>query len=360
MTGRIAMMLPWLLIAGGTFIIQYHSMEFWSVNVNQSIGWVWSVVIEAGSLWLWYRPGIASRALGLAASLLLLAGPLYQIGGVAVKADAQARASAAHHALQLAQYREKVAQYKGQLKSDKDTVRVGRAENAHAAQTAHARLAQDARLVRAYMENSRKRVGWLPAIQKLQKRMDREQGRIDVLNKQAMRRINIPHRTPPNPPVSVANKGVSVILLVLLQALGLMLIQLTNILAITHISRNMRTRSISAPYMRGCADNAHLCANDTKIPESNADNHASENVTAQLTAHQPRTLCADLRGLAQEVRDWMEREGVSIAGASLNFGVSRQNLSCLLRWEEPGDRKPSGKAMEKVRVEMEQKQEIAL
>jgi len=327
MMGKLASMLPWLLIGGGTFIIQYHSMEFWSINVNQYIGWVWSLVIEGGSLWLWYRPGLASRTLGMAASILLLAGPLYQIGGQAVMAGARAKAS--EDAAQAAR---------------KASAQV-RAITAQTAQTAHARLAQDARLLRAYMENSRKRVGWLPAIQSLQKRMDTEQARLNTLNAKLSNLINKPGK----PYEYVANKGVSVVLLVFLQALGLILIQVTNILAIAHISRKARGPTISAHYVRNRAHNAHLWLKQTKTRNNEPDNPP----LAQKPAQTAQDDCAVLRGLAQSAHGWIKQERLSIAGAALKLGVERQNLSYLLRWEAPGDRKPTGLILEKIRAGVE-------
>lgn len=270
-------LLPIILILGGTGIIQWHSIAFWSDNVDQQIGWAWSIMIEAAGLWLWYRPDIPSRTLGLLASLLLLAGPLYQIATPALDSHAQAKAI--------------------------------EAARVQSVQAVHAQLALDAQLMHTYAQNSQKRTGWLPAIQGLQQRMDAARKKLATMTA--------------NKTETVAGQGFTVYALVILQALGLILIQISNVLAITHISgraRGMHT------YAQPCTVDAHI---EAEAEEQEPD----------------RAPCADeyaqLRKLAAQVRDWIDREGMSVAAAATRLGVDRPNLSYLLRWEKPGDRKPA-------------------
>jgi len=352
MRERFSSMLPWLLIGGGTFIIQWHSIAFWTEHVNASIGWVWSIVIEAGSLWLWYRPNIASRMLGLAASVLLLAGPLYQIGGQAIKANERSQIDASKHAIAEVQYKSEVSQYKLRQAAAKDVLTRHHEATAQTAQMVRAQIAQDAQLLLTYARNSKKRTGWLPAIEKLQRRMDTERARLAGLNKQLETVPDVIHIKAPRPPEYVVSKGFSVVLLVLLQAFGLTLIQVTNILAITYVSKKMRARTISAPYVRGCADNAHLCAEQANMEDNCLHDQASAHPSAQ-------DRCATLRAIARNVRGWMDHEHLSIASAAMRLGVGRQDLSYLMRWKTTGDRKPPDGVIEKIREVIVQQEAAA-
>lgn len=281
--GRI--LVPALLIGGGTGLIQYHSIGFWSDHVSHAIGWFWSVTIEAAGLWLWYRPGLPSRVLGLVASMLLLSGPLYQIAAPAIASSdmEQARAEAS-------------AQYAQRLRTE---------------------LAQDAQLVRTYAQNSQHRQGWLPAIQDLQQRMDTARARLDTLGADQAK--------------SFANATFEVYALVLLQALGLVLIQTTNVLAITHISRQRRV----------CAPAAQP-AQALRVPGHERFEATASDATPRIDAQEEH---AQLRELAARIRSYIEGEELSIARAAEEFGVDRRNLSYLLNWKQAGDRKPTESAL---------------
>jgi len=270
--------LPIILICGGTGIIQWHSIAFWSDNVDASIGWAWSLMIESAGLWLWYRPSIGSRTLGLLASLLLLSGPLYQIATPALDSHAQAQAL--------------------------------EASRMQSVQSVHAQLAQDAQLMHTYAQNSQKRTGWLPAIQDVQKRMDDARKKLATLTSSKAE--------------TVAEQGFTVYALVILQALGLILIQISNVLAITHISG--RARSMHT-YAQSRTVDAHI-EDAPEEPEPECAPCADEY--------------AQLRKLAAQVRDWIDHEGVSVAAAATRLGVDRPNLTYLLKWQNPGDRKPAG------------------
>jgi len=274
-----------ILIAGGVGLIQYHSIAFWSDHVSREIGWAWSLSIEAAGLWLWYRPGLPSRMLGLVASVLLLAGPLYQIATPALASRAQAEATSQ--------------------------------VSAQAARRLRNELSQDAQLVRTYAHNSQSRKGWLQPIQKLQERMDVARSKLNALGStQAKSRVNT---------------TIGVYALVLLQALGLILIQTTNVLAITHISGLRRECTTAAQRVRN--------PRPESIEEAEAD-------------AAPRGVAQDeygrLRSLADQVRGFIEEGGLSIAKAAERLGVDRRDLSYLLNWSGPGDRKPAAAVLRKL------------
>lgn len=72
-------------------ILQYHGFAFWQLQAG-TMGWLWALGIEGAAVWFWWRPQRLVRTLGLIASLLSLAGPLYQVGAPIIeevqKADA--------------------------------------------------------------------------------------------------------------------------------------------------------------------------------------------------------------------------------------------------------------------------------
>ena len=72
-----------LLIAAAT-LMQVHSIEFWQSQAGEYSGVLWSLLLEGAALWLWSSHNGWKSALGLVASLLVLAGPLYQVSAPAV------------------------------------------------------------------------------------------------------------------------------------------------------------------------------------------------------------------------------------------------------------------------------------
>ena len=76
---RVIRLGPCVVLIGAIGLIQAHGIAFWSGKLGP-YGIAWSVLLEATALWLWSRPAIGSRALACLASVLLLLGPLYQVG----------------------------------------------------------------------------------------------------------------------------------------------------------------------------------------------------------------------------------------------------------------------------------------
>ncbi|MBL4797619.1 MAG: hypothetical protein JKY50_09405 [Oleispira sp.] len=72
-----------LLIAAAT-LMQIHSIEFWMNQTGDYSGILWSLLLEGAALWLWASHNGWKSALGLVASLLVLAGPLYQVSSPAI------------------------------------------------------------------------------------------------------------------------------------------------------------------------------------------------------------------------------------------------------------------------------------
>lgn len=68
-----------ILLVAAIGLMQYHAILFWSEHVDQATGWAWSLLLEGAALWLWSSRHMAQRALALVATVLVLAGPLYQV-----------------------------------------------------------------------------------------------------------------------------------------------------------------------------------------------------------------------------------------------------------------------------------------
>lgn len=67
-----------IVLCGAIGVLQAHGIAFWSDKVGP-LGYLWSVLLEATALWLWYQSNVPKRALGLLASAMLLFGPLHQV-----------------------------------------------------------------------------------------------------------------------------------------------------------------------------------------------------------------------------------------------------------------------------------------
>lgn len=68
-----------VLLIAAIGLMQYHAIMFWSEHVDKATGWAWSLLLEGSALWLWSSQKMAHRMLAAVATLLVLAGPLYQV-----------------------------------------------------------------------------------------------------------------------------------------------------------------------------------------------------------------------------------------------------------------------------------------
>lgn len=73
-----------LLLIGAVVLMQKHAWGFWC-QYDPTFGPLWAMMLEGAALWLWSQRSIAKNALALLASLLVLAGPLYQVSAPALE-----------------------------------------------------------------------------------------------------------------------------------------------------------------------------------------------------------------------------------------------------------------------------------
>ncbi|MDH5785353.1 MAG: hypothetical protein OEZ16_07060 [Chromatiales bacterium] len=74
-----------LILIGGVALLQYHAILFWTEVVDPLTGWAWSLLLEGAALWCWSHPRFSIRSLGAVATVLVLAGPLYQVSAPLVE-----------------------------------------------------------------------------------------------------------------------------------------------------------------------------------------------------------------------------------------------------------------------------------
>ncbi len=201
--------LPTLLVLTGAIaIVQWHSIAFWSGQINPTIGWLWSVALEAAALWLWYRKGWGYALLGAGASLLLLAGPLVQTASPILDAGLEAvHADAARGALIVSQEQ--------------------------AVRSAEAQL--DTVLANSQAAPKWQRTQWIASIGTSQRRADEARAELGHLVAQSPRSGEV---------VELRRRAV-----IAMQALALIVLQVMGILCITSLRARVAPGAPAAPII---------------------------------------------------------------------------------------------------------------
>jgi len=189
---------PAVVLAGAIGLLQAHGIAFWSSKLG-SYGIAWSVLLEAIALWLWSRTAIANRLLALLASVLLLLGPLYQVGTPILEGLASAEHSDRARAKEIPMVEAEIGGLERQLAT--------------------------------FTTNSENRSGWLPAIEATQAQIE-----------DARRRLTALHREAPR------NTARMEILVIVMECTGLVLFQISAVLAITALAREGRARRPAEPW----------------------------------------------------------------------------------------------------------------
>jgi hypothetical protein len=184
---------PLVVLAGAIGLLQAHGMAFWSAELGP-YGIAWSVLLEATALWLWWGATRTQRGLGLVASTLLLLGPLYQV--VTPVLDGMAEAAHADRAREelVPAVKSEIVRLEGQ--------------------------------VAVFTENSAKRPGWLPAIEAAEARLREAREELTALTAKA--------------PQSTVRMEAQRMLVIGMECMGLVLFQVTAVLAIAALSERAR------------------------------------------------------------------------------------------------------------------------
>src|SRR5690554_5107948 len=126
------------ILIGSITLLQIHAISFWQQYVG-TIGFAWSILLEATALWLWYQPRMAYRTLALLASVLVLLGPIHHVSEPLIE--------------ELT------------VSAPRESARLARIESLREERTLVVESLQ------TFRQNSRERSGWLPAIQDGQDRL---------------------------------------------------------------------------------------------------------------------------------------------------------------------------------------------
>ncbi|MGH8654586.1 MAG: hypothetical protein ACREYE_21535 [Gammaproteobacteria bacterium] len=201
--GKVMILGSGIVLAGSIGLLQAHGIAFWSGKLGP-YGIAWSLLLEATALWLWTRSGTGSRALACVASGLLLLGPLYQIGTPVLEGLA-------------------VAQHSDQARAKEIPL-------------VEAEIRQLAEQLAVFTANSGKRSGWLPAIEATQARLSASRGKLAKLYREAPRssgRIEAQERV-----------------VIAMECIGLLLFQVTAVLAITALAARAQKASDPCGVLR--------------------------------------------------------------------------------------------------------------
>lgn len=187
-----------LLLAGAIALLQAHAIIFWMEHVG-SLGWAWSVLLEAVALWLWYGPNRARLVLAFVASCLLLLGPVSHVSAPLIE-----DLVAAPH---------------------RDEARLARID---ALSDQRGRLVES---LETFRTNSLARSGWLPAIERTQSLLQDVDSELAELLAQ-----------PPQKPLAWRDQAV-----IVMQVLVLLLFQVSAVLAIRTLSRRSHEAAAKVP-----------------------------------------------------------------------------------------------------------------
>ncbi len=184
-----------LLLCGAVVLMQKHAWAFWS-QYDASFGPLWAIMLEGAALWLWSQRSIAKNTMALLASLLVLAGPLYQVSAPALEQYQQSTAAPALYAKREAG-----------LLAQRDSLSASLA---------------------TYNGNSQSRVGWAARIDTMNTELTRVNAELNALYVQQQQPLNMPWQS---------------LAAVAMQAIALVIFQLLIVLCIRALSAPRSTVS---------------------------------------------------------------------------------------------------------------------
>lgn len=187
LTPRQLFALP--ILIGGIGLLQYHAIMFWTAVVDPVTGWAWSLMLEGAALWCWSHPRFAVRyGLGAVATVLVLAGPLYQVSAPLVAEHVSVDQSTAQREVLTAE----IAGLEAALAT--------------------------------YLSNSETRIGWSGRIDDTQAQLTASRAELRGLTAAAPQRLEWQRQA-----------------IILMQAIALVLFQLLNVIMIRTLSGTRET-----------------------------------------------------------------------------------------------------------------------
>ncbi len=257
---RLSVAYPALLIVGGIVLIQYHAVAFWSEAVGPATGWAWSILLELIALWLWYQP--KTRLLAFMATALVLSGPLYGVTAPIAKQYSLTASQKASEPERVALLREAIA--------------------------------SERRALQTFLTNSQQRSGWLPAIQRARAELSERRAELNSL------------LTPRRQPLPIQQATIMV-----LQAVALTLVQISNVLAITTIADSQR-----------------------ETPKGKARKQKGQRKEARASARSTATRNPKVAQVQTALRRHLEGEGISARAFANRHGFTPRDISLVFHDQE--------------------------
>lgn len=284
-------MLP-LVLLGSIGLLQYHSIQFWALQVGGT-GWAWSVLLEVAALWLWYAPRTHRRLLGLVASLLLLAGPLYVVTSPIISHDYFERTGAERRAMTVSALEDEIAQLESSLAT--------------------------------FLRNSEVRPGWLPTIQRTQDAI--------IERRASLRNLLIETDS-----VGLSWQRQTVIIM---QAAALVLFQIAAVMAITSLSARqnlLSTRSLLpvADSTRDSMESPSDSMGDSSRSPSDSTGTPSDSMGDSIVGKNGGDeITPELVGkISQAFSEYLRDNKVSQRSFAAQTNCNQRDLSLLLRHQE--------------------------
>lgn len=251
-----------IVIATSTVLMQMHSIDFWASKVGP-IGIAWSLALECVMIWYWWRN---LKVMAIAASLLLLFGPIHEITSPALE---QIKAHA----------------------TNSQSIKDGKAEISRLS------LALD-----TYNKNSQDRIGWLTKINKIQNRIDSTTARL-----QKLRSATSPFDL---------WQSISIIAT---QTATLLIVMIAQIISISDHRKSIEAQKKAAQQQQLSAERIEIAKN-RKIAISKSTNPATPKLQPstlldQLIEKIPQAIEIATKDISQA--DWCQANGITEKHLSL-------------------------------------------
>ena len=279
-----------------TFIIQWHSMIFWTEQAGQ-VGYLWSICFEAAVLWLWWQDKLRLRIVGFFGTMILLAAPLYVISTPVV------------------------SMYSASMVNNQERVMLQkRIERLNADHEKYLSLADRFR-------------GWQPKINEVDAKLDAAYAKLDAL-----------------PPKQDAGLDYHLLTLFIIELLALIIITVAQITAIRFLSVNRifnpEQENITQPEIK---------QEQKKKQSARKKQNKNKIATHKTSAHNTGGVKKPLLSVVQSdndlpiIREWLEAyisEKGSISAASRDLGLDRREIGYT---RNDSGRKPKKETLELLR-----------
>lgn len=304
-----------VILLFGTTLLQIHSIKFWTSIVGNETGILWSLLLEIVALWLWTLTSLKHRILGGLTTVVLLAGPLYDVGYPILKQHTAQTLTFQAAAAEIEQKQEL-------LDLKKESLRI-------------------------FLENSRDRTGWHTKIAQVESDIEILVVDINGLKKRLSQKLNN------------GDLDFQKYLVIMLQIISVVIFQFVNVVAINRLfaKRERETNSLVA----GSQSNTKYChsttdseveatskpvlienpslADATPLNEDSIDCHM-DKMTLMTTKDQKMTVSdlenchLDMNDIKSALKKKMTTQKLTALELSKQSGIARQYISYLLNFDK--------------------------